>query len=119
MLLANAAVLLLIAVAVYLEAGQDAEALGQGVFWGLPVVLNLALVVPLARGGPGTRWLVVVVEVLTLLFGLSAVSRGRLGGVLLTIFSIMALTYANRQDARAWFQRHHPGQDDIQSVRRR
>jgi hypothetical protein len=108
MLVANAVVLLLIAAGVYFlgeDEGQTAEALGRAFWPALPAILNLVLAVQFGRGGQRMRWAVVIVEAFTLLLGVGELSQGGVGGLLVTLFSIVALISVNRRDTRSWLRR--------------
>lgn len=63
------------------------------------------LAVQFGRGGQRMRWAVVVLEVFTLLLGLGELGQGGLGGLLVAVFSIVALISVNRRDTRSWLQR--------------
>lgn len=108
MLVANGVVLLLLAAGVYFQAQGEAptsEALGRALFPALPAILNLVLAVRFGRGGQRVRWAVVVLEVFTLLLGLGELGQGGLGGLLVVVFSIVALISVNKRDVRSWLQR--------------
>ena len=108
MLIANAVILLLIAAGIYLLTdgeGQTPEALGRAAVPALPAILNLVLAVQFGRGGQRMRWEVVILEVLTLLLGLGELGQGRPGGLLVALFSIVALISVNTRDTRNWLRR--------------
>jgi hypothetical protein len=108
MLIANAVVLLLLATGVYLLAESDgptSEAVGRALFPALPAILNLVLALQFGRGGQRLRWAVVAVEAFTLLLGLGTLGQGGLAGLLVVIFSIVALISVNTRDVRTWLQR--------------
>ena len=108
MLVANAAMLLLIAAGVYFltaDEGQTPEALGRASVPALPAILNLVLAVQFGRGGQRMRWEVVILEVFTLLLGLGELGQGRPAGLLVALFSIVALINVNRRDTRSWLRR--------------
>jgi len=110
MLVANAVMLLLIAVGIYLLAereGQTPEALGRASVPAVPAILSLVLAVQFGRRGQRMRWVAVVLEVFTLLLGLGELGQGRLGGLLVALFSIVALINVNRRDARSWLGSRH------------
>lgn len=108
MLVANAVTLLLLAAGVYFLAEAESptsEALGRALVPALPAILNLVLAVQFGRGGERMRWAVVVLEAFTLLLGLGALGQGGLAGLLVALFSIVALISVNRRDTRSWLQR--------------
>ncbi len=108
MLIANAVFLLLLAVGIYLLTkgqGQTPEALGRASLPALPAILNLVLAVRFGRGGERMRWAVVILEAFTLLLGLGELGQGRVGGLLVALFSIVALTSVNTRSTRTWLQR--------------
>jgi hypothetical protein len=108
MLIANAVFLLLLAVGIYLLTkgqGQTPEALGRASLPALSAILNLVLAVRFGRGGERMRWAVVILEAFTLLLGLGELGQGRVGGLLVALFSIVALTSVNTRSTRTWLQR--------------
>lgn len=108
MLVANAVTLLLLAAGIYLLAEAESptsEALGRALVPALPAILNLVLAVQFGRGGQRMRWAVVVLEAFTLLLGLGEFVQGGLGGLLVAIFSIVALISVNKRDTRSWLER--------------
>jgi hypothetical protein len=108
MLAANAVTLLLLAAGVYFLAEAESppsEALGRALVPALPAILNLLLAVQFGRGGQRMRWAVVILEAFTLLLGLAELGQGGLAGLLVALFSIVALISVNRPDVRSWLQR--------------